>query len=273
MAEWVENLRHRKAALAAVEVLLALIVILALTASTDKATAQPGVSDMDIRYEVKIKYPFHDLIGYYLGKDAPPDNYTVFVDSSVISTSQLLLATGIICIVISVIRLVLYAALGEHPKSQRVPPAELVATSFMTLMLVVSASMFVWQVSDTLISNISANLDVVIGTCPTEMKCYKSLPRFRALYAAGAFQFISAVAWAINIWFAFRNTYLHRPYYLDQMEAGQGPGAQEIPTTSTPATSYGTGEGRSSKRFNPGKQWEPKEMSVMSKPTAADMDA
>ena len=206
-------------------------------------------------YRLKFAYPFRNATGtVWAPGDPSPFSFGGLIFSGPVKVSaEFYLAVLIIGALVSCVRLLLYVLLSAPTLEQTLPPYELFITGLMTLMSFISSVVFIYHVKNNMAkevgSELNAKMDVCRSSWPSGCEVKNSTGVYGQLYAASAFGFILAAMWGVSVWLSYRNTYLQRPYYVQQVDAGTGPGTKHVATGPDPSKKGGRGVALQSMRI------------------------
>lgn len=229
-------LKRPKVYVSLVEVALSLIGVIMLLAYEGLAKLQPDnppTSTSWVGLRVQFKYPFDkgDIKVRGPGDPQPDDLGNVNFSSSIKTSAEFLLGMFIIGALLACVRLLIYACLKDSILKQRLPPFQVFFNGLTSVMLLVSAIVFIHHVKSDLKSEVQTTLASAMNECVktfSSCKVANSSSVYALPYVSGTIAILLSILWSISCWLAYRNTYLHRPYYVQQQEAGEGPGALQV---------------------------------------------
>ncbi|XP_065844950.1 uncharacterized protein [Oscarella lobularis] len=218
---------------------IVLIVTFRATVRLYDLSTDPEAREHHIEYYLQRPFRRAAVKLISLNETAPPGyfaNYTK-IHQGVEAGFELYVAIHCIAILTSIILLVMYKRLVGSESVRRMSPWDTFCNGFFGLSLLI-VSVFWTLLYPKMDTDIHTNVEKMIGficslddhrrpTCTAEWASYSQA------IASLVFSYACGLAWLVNTWIVFRNSYLHRPdlyeVFNESSPRAEGRGNREVP--------------------------------------------
>ncbi|XP_062507884.1 synaptophysin-like protein 1 [Corticium candelabrum] len=221
---------------------IAAILTLALTCSFSSQLLVYHVDNPNERFIASLRFPFASPVGSFNDTEIPVylNKFTISIDGSIRTGGIAMALVTALALTVGIVFFCIYCSAQED--SQKIAIWDVFTNCVVGF--AVAIVMIGWSVQFGRMTDQVENwVDVVFYNATNlckpnsgeEVPCATEYPNYAPLIVGLVFGYLAAVAWLVNVWFVYKNTYLHKYEIL----GSSGRGGREVAGGRTVTTDTG----------------------------------